>query len=587
MYNLKGHGSELHENSLVGVYLHGIRSDAIVASYLSAVPLIYGAIATVIPVLPFQPVMIAYTGIVALTLGLLTASDAALYPFWGFKIDGSVFQYLRSLKGATASVSGSYLFTGICAWIFLSLIFFFVTSGLTNLSLSLAPLPENVLPWWGYAVVVLLLAVGAGLIFISIRGLGIRPNNPSQAFFSKIAFLNHAALNPGYSIIYSLSLPEKFSSQFRFMPEAEAEEIVKEAFPPCTTPGDRLLKTERPDILLVIWESFGAEFSEAFGGTADVARNIDRLAKESVIFTQCTAGSFRTDRGLLCILSGYPAQPTDSIIRYSRKLPNLPGLARTLKKEGYTTMAVHGGDLSIMHKNDYYLACGHDRLMAQSDFDHEAASCKWGVHDGPVMEQLTKEIIKAGAKPDRSPFFITLQTLSSHEPFVVPYARLDNKIHNAFAYTDDSLGKMVERLRETPEWDRLLIVVVADHGLNTSHHPADRKSYSHIPLLMTGGAIAAPTRIETLMSQTDLAATLLGQLGIDHSDFIFSHDVLSPDYKQQFAFHIFHNGIQMTDSDGTVTIDTLTGDISDPHSEKAVKRCRALLQYLYSDIDKR
>ncbi len=586
-YNRKGHEDALHADSILGVYTFGLRSDAIVSSYLTAIPLIIGALATMIPAIPFFWIMRGYIAVIALAMGLLTAGDAALYPFWGFKIDGSVFRYLRSLKGATASVSGAYLATGICAWLFLSLLFYFGITDLCDLSLAITPLPETWLNWWGYPLVVLLMAVGVGLLFLMIRGLGIRPNNPSQAYFSKEAFLNHSALNPGYSIIYSLSLPEKFSSQFRFMPEEKAEEIVTGIFKNDMKAGEKFLKTDRPDILLVIWESFGAEFSEAFGGKKNVAINIDKEAERSVIFTNCTAGSFRTDRGLLCILSGYPAQPTDSIIRYSRKLPNLPGLARTLKEQGYQTEVFHGGDLSIMHKNDYYIACGHDTLRGEQDFPKDAPTCKWGIHDGYMMERVADEIERLSRKSDRKPFMITLQTLSSHEHYEVPYSRLEDKIDNAFAYTDDSFGKMIERLRQTPEWERLLVVVVADHGLNTSHHPADRKSYSHIPLLFTGGAVKGPARYEMVMSQTDLAAILLGQMGIDHSDFIFSRDVLSPDYVDPIAFHIFHNGIMSTDTRGTTIYDTLADTVVSGEDNARIEKCKALLQYLYTDIDKR
>ena len=65
-----------------------------------------------------------------------------------------------------------------------------------------------------------------------------------------------------------------------------------------------------------------AEFVPSLGGKENVAVNVDRIAAdEGILFTRCTAGSFRTDRGLVCLLSGYLGQPTTSVIRYTRKTP--------------------------------------------------------------------------------------------------------------------------------------------------------------------------------------------------------------------------------------------------------------------------
>ena len=56
------------------------------------------------------------------------------------------------------------------------------------------------------------------------------------------------------------------------------------------------------------------------------------------------------------------------------------------------------------------------------------------------------------------------QTLSSHEPWIVPYHRLQDEKLNAFAFTDQCVGDMIDSLRTLPAWDNLLVILIPDHG---------------------------------------------------------------------------------------------------------------------------
>ena len=116
-----------------------------------------------------------------------------------------------------------------------------------------------------------------------------------------------------------------------------------------------------------------------------------------------------------------------------------------------------------------------------------------------------------------------LQISSSHEPFEVPYRRLKNDRLNAFAYTDSCIGAFVKQYRELPQWKNTVIVFVPDH---LGAYPEDLNNLQveryQIPLLMVGGAIREPKRIDVYGSQQDIAATLLAQLALPHNEFTFS-----------------------------------------------------------------
>lgn len=565
----------------VQVYSHGFVSDAIVASYLTAVPMLLGVTAAIWPGFPLKEVMTVYNIIISLAMGLLTCADTVLYTFWKSKIDASVFAYLRTPKDAFASVSGGYIFLAFLAWMALSAVYFAGAQALTMLSVTI--FLHAFMPWWGYPLAVLALCIVAGVLFVIIRGLKIRPNNPSVVYYSNVTFFNHWALNPGYNLIYSLSTRDDFGKQFHEFSPEECREITDPLFPVGGT-SRKVLKTDRPNILLIAWESFGREFCGAIGGKPEVTPRFNSLTREGIFFSSCAAGSFRTDRALVCLLGGLPGQPTTSLIRYNRKIAALPGLAGSLRDAGYETASVYGGELNFMHFADYFLASGHDRLVCDKDFPKDAPRCKWGVHDGYIFDWLYDDIMEKTGRNAR--WFTTFMTLSSHEPFKVPYRRLDDPTDNAYAYVDDALGRFIDRLKQTPAWDNLLVVIVADHGLNRSDKHDDRVEYSHIPLLMIGGAVKEPETIDALMSQTDIAATVLGQLGLDHSEFRFSRDVLADTYVNPFGFHTWVNGFMFRDKTGAVTFDNVSGrpvDGADPARERKGK---AILQKLYDYIDK-
>lgn len=565
------------------VYRHGFVSDAIVASYFTAIPLIAGLVHTLCPAFSLQWIMVPYNVMVALAIGLISISDAALYGFWHSKIDASVFSYLRHPKGAFASVSAGYLIVGFSVAFVACAIFWIGAQWLSSVAADLSS--EIPLQWWIYWVAPICFVLMGGSLFVIIRGLKIRPNNPSVVYYSPVAFFNHWALNPVYNMIYSFGTLNEYGGRFQSMDSDKAKRLVDDMFPTHGTPLTTILRTPRPNILVVVWESFGAEFCGVLGGRKDVSPCFDKLCEEGVLFTDCRASSFRTDRALPAIFCGLPGQPTASIIRHTRKLPALPAFPRRLRDIGYETVAVHGGDLTIMHKSDFYISSGHSRIVAQKDFPTALDSGKWGVHDLPVMEWVADEAMRldAGGRP----WLMSVQTLSSHEPFKVPYERLNDEIENSMAYTDEALGKLTGRLKATPVWDNLLMIVVADHGLNFNPESDDRAHYAHIPLLFVGGAVKKPMKINTPVSQTDIAATLLGQMGLPHDEFIFSRDVLADTYRNYSSFHTYVDGFLFSDSTGTTDYDNVreTAAPGTSDTEREMKG-RAILQVLYAYIDK-
>ena len=137
-----------------------------------------------------------------------------------------------------------------------------------------------------------------------------------------------------------------------------------------------------------------------------------------------------------------------------------------------------------------------------------------------VIDAFTDHVLAEAAS--QRPFFAAMLTLSSHEPFDVPFAKFDDPMLNAMAFTDACLGRFVERVRQTPVWKDLLVILIADHAYPYPYGIANSDALRHrIPMLWLGGAVRRPTVVETYGSQSDLAATLLAQLGIASRRFPF------------------------------------------------------------------
>lgn len=581
LYNRNLYIGTISPKDLLQIYLHGWRTDLIVSSYLTAPALLltWGGLHAQISDILWS--LLIADSIICVTVALICLADTVLYHYWQYKIDKSVFNYLKSPKGAFASVSAGYIVKAVLFVLIIGCIFLAAILGIIDWYCSDITITNNITTHVMLAITGIFFSA---TFFVLIRGLGIRPNNPSIAYYSKENFYNHCALNPIYSLIYSLSLKDNFAKEFRFYDDSYCKEKMALLFPITGSPQINLFKCSKPNILLVIWESLSARYVESLNGMPGVTPHLNKLSEEGVLFTRCDAGSFRTDRGLVCLLSGYLGQPTTSIINYTRKLHHLPALPRSLKKAGYTTTAIHGGDLSIMHKSDYYLASGHDRLVSQKDLPKSAPTGKWGIHDEYMFSWLYDDI-QEKAQQEIS-WFTTFQTLSSHEPFDVPYHRLDDKITNSFAYTDECFGHFVDRLKTTPAWDNILIICVGDHGANFGE-PLSRSQYPHIPLLMLGGVVNNPMKIDTIMSQTDLAATLLGQLGLPHDEFIFSRDILADTYKLPFSFHTYNNGFLFRTPTGYTHYDNVAERSVEGANAQREEYGKIILQSLYTDLSNR
>ena len=548
---------------------HGLSLDVSTALYFLIIPFFVAWASIWLPMPRW--LMKPYYIFVAIAFSLAFVYDTCLYPYWHFKLDALCLQYLETPSEAMASVSTGYILLLLLALIVVAVI------------ISLAYI--YVVPvyrlkkghWWESFLFVLLIPV----MVIAIRGgLDESTTNIGQVYYSQNQFLNHSAVNPVFSFLASFEKTASYVPDYQFMDDDECEAMMQGLYPTTSENPDTLLTTQRPNVVVILMESCGGVFTQDIGGKKEVMPNLNRLESEGVYFSRFYANSYRTDRGTLCTWSGYPSFPRSSVMKMPAKTRLLPGIAGSMLREGYTTSYLYGGDINFTNMRGYLVNIGFEDLYWKTDYTlEEQQSAQWGVRDDITFKTLSQMVEQKSQQ--EKPFLIGYSTLSSHEPWDVPTHRLDDEILNAFNYLDECIGNFISEMKKSPAWDNLLIILLPDHGYSYGEVGEEHPMHDHVPMLWLGGAVKEPRRITQICNQTDLPATLLGQLGIDHQDYHFSRDVLSKNYTYPFATHTYNNGISMVDSTGFAVLDLNANMIVTDQSTDAqalIKKGQAILQ---------
>lgn len=570
------------------VIWHGLPLDMSMAGYLTAIPALVLTVSGIaIKAIHSQKASQAMMMIVggwsligAIVVSLSFVANMALYGYWGYPLDSTpLFFIFSSPTSAMASVVWWQALLGVAAFIIcvsVILLAFHVLWRILGGDVFMRKASR--LQW-------LPLLLLTALLFLPIRGgVTVATMNSGRAYFSSVQELNHAAVNPLLSFMESVSHNENFSAQYRFMDDATAHTIYRQLYPKASQDSiGRLLRpgVKKPDVYIIIMESFSDSVTNVHG----VTPYINKLKREGIYFNRFYANSFRTDRGLVSILQGYPAPSTVSLMKFPRKTANLPSIASHLDKEGYDTYYYYGGDADFTNMRSFLVNQGFKHITEDVDFPINERLSKWGVPDHLLFKRVEHELHDNG-----KPRFTVIQTSSSHEPFDVPYHRLKNKILNAFSYSDNSIGRFVECLKRYKKWDNSVVILVPDHLGAWPEYLDNFKPWRyHVPLIWTGGAIERPMTIDTYGSQQDIAATLLSQLGIKHDDMPFSKDMMNAAVNH-FAFFLPNDGIGMISADNSLIYDNIQQKVVHDAGEKKginLEAGKALLQVLFDDIAKR
>ena len=382
--------------------------------------------------------------------------------------------------------------------------------------------------------------------------------NPFQSFLSTLNFRNASydiqKVKAGYPLMASaLGLSRSDSNALNF------ERIV----PASGVSGNR------PNVVLVICESFSAYKSSMYNNPLNTTPYFAELCRNGIFFDRCFTPAYGTARGVWATITGIP--DVESPKTASRN-PNAVDQNTIINSfEGYNNFYFLGGSATwanirgVLTNNIRNL-----KLYEQDDYNAKKIDV-WGISDKNLFLEANKVL-----RQQTSPFFAIIQTADNHRPYTIPAEDRDqfklrsfsadslkrfgfesNEEMNAFRYTDFGYEQFMEAARKEKYFDNTLFVFIGDHGIRYNgtleHFP---KSWTeqgltceHVPLLFYAPKLLQPKRISDVCSQVDVLPTIASLAGIGYSNNSLGRNLVDttlsppniPGRQEKYAFVIDHD----------------------------------------------
>ncbi|HMR19275.1 MAG TPA: sulfatase-like hydrolase/transferase, partial [Sphingobacterium sp.] len=464
----------------------GLKMDISLTGYLLALPFLFYVVQLLFIKKPVSRWWLwGYTLVPTVIFAAITVGNILLYNSWNEKVSKrALLMGLETPEGVLSSLDSGLFFKGaIVLIVFFAWAHYFYHGVVVRFARNAVQ---------GISVTLLIFIFGTGLVFTMIRGGYGRANiTPSIAYYSEISTLNHAAVNTYWALLKDLTISAQ-KNPYTFMPEDEARALIDRCLSVHVDTVYPILKTDRPNVVLVILEGIVAQVFESLGGEQDVTPRMAQLMAEGVNFTKAYAASDRSDKGMVAILSGFPAQGPESIIQHISKHEKLPAITQIYDSLGYATSFYHGGQSEFYNFKSFMFAHGVNKVVDDSSFSMDAPRVSWGVYDHVVAKRMLTEL-----NQETKPFFSIFYTVVNHEPFDMKQSyRFGNDTRaNAYRstvyYTDSVLFDLVEQAKQQLWYDHTVFVVVSDHGhvYPQEKYDLSRPERYHIPLFMFGGAL--------------------------------------------------------------------------------------------------
>jgi len=544
-------------SEIFDTYLYGIRMDASATAYIALIPLIVFIINWFLkPGTHLNPIWLKiYTWFCLFFISLIAITDLGIFTEWGAKVNFRAFDTLFNAPSESLSSTGSSpIFLNVSIGV--GLLVLGVVFSYAILDYSFKKPSESTKSKVLYSALLLIVN------FLILRGtLSPSPINQSAGYFSDNQILDLSAQNTEWNLANNIfeNLRPPYNP-YLFMEPWDAKRLVDSTFAVQKDTTVKILITDKPNIVIIQLESFTADLIESLGGEKGDAPNFEKFIKDGVLFTKIYSAGDRTDKGIIAILSGFPSQATRTIIVDTTKQRRLTSLITSFNDHGYGTSYFYGGGSEYMNFDTYMHDHHIGHIVDKNSLPKKDIGSTWGAHDNILLTKQVKWL-----NTEKKPFFSLLETLTNHEPFVLPTkphfpgTEVANMFRSTAYFTDSCLNAYFDFAKKQDWYKNTLFVLVADHGhrLPLSTHMAYDPAKYHIPLLFYGDVIKPEYRgqkINKLGNQTDIAATILAQLNMPHAQFKWSKDLMNP-YSKEFAFFDWDNGFGFMTPEQQVSYD--------------------------------
>lgn len=571
------------------IFQNGIKMDFSIAGYLSVFPFLMVTFSNFTKKIRTENWIFSYTFICVFILSLIIIIDLQVFNVWNYRLDITPLKYLKTPREAFASMSEVPFLALVTSFLILLIVSSFVVyRKITSIIDSWQH--EDNFPYFLPISLVLTLA-----LIIPIRGgFQLAPMNQSSVYFSDNNFANVSAINAPWNFFSSLLYNNSDNKNpYQYLPKYTIGRVFNYLF---DESGSTIKvvnpAVKQPNVIIILMESFNEKLTHLQINGNEVTSNFNKLKKEGVYFSNIYGTGEKTEKGLIGTLSGYPAQPKNSIIALPLKSEKLPSIIRSFEKNKYETSFYYGGETEFANIKQYLYANNFDVINSITNFEQKDLNSKWGAHDHVVLNKAQNDF-----RIKKQPFFSTILTLSSHQPFDIPTpykyefgnSNDTTKFYSSIKYTDTAIGEFIENAKKTDWWQNTIVVLIADHGTKIPESQFKSDDF-RIPMLWIGGAIKEKGLvIEKIGSQLDFSKMILSQLNIESKDFIWSKNLLNHGTKG-WANFIFNDGFGMVKPEGSYTFDNVGKKIIQQQGKVTnieINQGKALLQRSFQDyLDK-
>lgn len=417
------------------------------------------------------------------------------------------------------------------------------------------------------------------VFFLCARGtIGHRPINPSLVYFSTDPLINSLTLNSIYSVAHAYKQfgNEKNAAKlYGKMPNNKVISLIQQntglnanAF---TNNNQPTLATRLPvyqgkpkNLVIILEESLGAQFVSSLGGLP-LTPELDKLNNDGWAFKQLYATGTRSVRGIEAVITGFTPTPARSVVKLDKSQSRFFTIASLLQKNNYTTQFIYGGESHFDNMKSFFLGNGFTSIVDFKDIKDPKFVASWGASDDDLFNQADSELAKLN-KSDK-PFFSLIFSSSNHDPFEIPegvvtpitysdeqltqYNSKELMRHKAIQYADYALGKFINKAKQQAYWQDTIFLVVADHDARALGSDLVPIKNFHIPgvIINSGKEHIADERV---VSQIDLAPTLLSLMGIANHSPMLGHDLNDPDFSGRAMMQYADNFAYLKGDDVTI-----------------------------------
>ena len=563
--------------------------DIATASFMLALPALYMFVSYAIDKETLFAPLRWYFYLMVAVYNLAAFGDIGIYGEWRTKLSYRALLYLQNPAEVINTAETEHTLLLIVLWSVFTVLFCWLYTRLVEPDVVRSNENEdfkpNVYILSGSFVLVI------GLLFLGMRGgFNEIPITSSKVYYSSHKLANEMCVNPAYYLVENILNSKKVETRahFNYMDMESAKRRTEKLHEFDCDSTHNILKIEKPNIVVVLLESWSADLIESLGGETGITPNFKELEKDGLLFTNIYASANRSQHAMSSLYGGLPGMPVTTITNHPDKYYAVPSLVKKMDSVGYHTSFYFGGELNYGNILSYLRYNEFDEIIEGKDIDEGFFKGKLGYHDADVMPWYVEQLSKY-----EQPFFSTLFTQSTHSPYDHPknfeeieWPAIEKQYVNSGHYTDIAIGMFMEKARQQDWCDSTLFIFVADHSHATyKNHRMESFDHHKIPMLIYGEPLLDSLRGTTydkICGNTDLPATILAQLGLSHDEFIWSKDVFGECYKP-FAFFELNNGLGWKTPEGEFVYSNtgiyIKNTLPENVRDSIVKDGKAYMQY--------